>query len=280
MRRALRIDGMAWVMLTGLLCLGAIVVTAICAEGGASPATAPLANALDWQAALGLREPWRLWTCAWVHWNAAHLLVNVVGGGVVAFVGWRARLRVDAALAWLLAWPLTQVAMAALGADRVGAVMPHYGGLSGVLHAGAVVLGLSLAWPLARSRLHTLVAPSRKDAGFVATRASAIEPSRITEGPWAMTEMGAHTVAPAPASTLDQPSAGPPEAVERPLRERWIGVAIVVGTLAKVLFEAPWRLAPQPSAALGISVAPMAHACGVMAGLLAWGGVRLLARRR
>jgi hypothetical protein len=155
--------------------------------------------------------------------------------------------------------------------------MPHYGGLSGVLHAGAVVLGLSLAWP--RARVRPRIAPSRANTGFDTARASAIEPSRITEGPWAMTEMGAHTLAPASASTLDPPMSGPPVALGRPLRERWIGVAIVLGTLAKVLLEAPWSLVPQPSAALGIAVAPVAHACGVLAGLLAWGGMRVLARR-
>ena len=270
MRRALRIDGRAWIRLAALLCLGAVVVTAISAEGGGAMASAPLANALDWQPALGLREPWRLWTCAWVHWSAAHLLVNAVGAVVVAFVGWRARLPAAAALAWFLAWPVTQLVMAALGTDHVAAVMPHYGGLSGVLHAGVVVLGLSLAWPSARMRFRPPATPSRMDTGFVATRSSTIEPSRLTEGPWAMTEMGTPTAL--PVSTLDQP---PPVArVERPLRERWIGVAIVAGTLMKVVFEAPWDLAPRPSAALGMSVAPVAHACGVVAGLIAWALVR------
>ena len=267
---------MAWVMLTALLCAGAAIVTAMSAGNGVVQATAPLANALDWQAALGLREPWRLWTCAWVHWSAAHLLVNLVGAIVVAFVGWRARLSAAAALAWFLAWPTTQLAMAALGSERVAAAMPHYGGLSGVLHAGVVVLGLSLAWPVVRARTRLPAAPSRMDTGFVATRASAIEPSRITEGPWAMTEMGTHTVL--PVSTLDQ--AAPVAEIGRPLRERWIGVAIVAGTLLKVLFEAPWDLAPRPSEALGMAVAPVAHACGVLAGLVAWGGVRLLGRRQ
>jgi len=56
-------------------------------------------------------------------------------------------------------------------------------------------------------------------------------------------------------------------------------VAIVVGTLMKVLFEAPWDLAPRPSAMLGMSVAPVAHACGIAAGVLAWGASRLLLRR-
>ena len=206
MRAAHRIDGMAWVMLAGLLCLGAIVVTAISAEGGAAPSAAPLANALDWQPALGLREPWRLWTCAWVHWSAAHLLVNVIGAVVVAFVGWRARLPASAAHAWLLAWPVTQVLMAALGTDRLVAAMPHYGGLSGVLHAGVVVLGLSLAWPLARMPARAPASPARGDTGFAVTRASAIEPSRITEGPWAMTEMGTHTVLPALCEEIGMPA--------------------------------------------------------------------------
>jgi hypothetical protein len=267
---------MAWVMLAALLCVGAVVVTAISAEGGGALAAAPLANALDWQAALGLREPWRLWTCAWVHWSATHLLVNAVGAIVVAFVGWRARLPPAAALAWFAAWPITQLAMAALGSDRVAAAMPHYGGLSGVLHAGVVVLGLSLAWPVMRAHVRAPAAPSRLDTGFVATRASAIEPSRITEGPWAMTEMGTHTVL--PASTLDQPPLV--ARVERPLRERWIGVAIVAGTLVKVMFEAPWNLAPRPSEVLGMAVAPVAHACGVVAGLVAWAAVRASDVRR
>ena len=278
MTRAAAIDGRAWVLLAALLCGGAVVVSAICAEGGGLPAASPVARALDWQPAIGLREPWRLFTAAWVHWSLAHLAINLAGGAVVAFVGWRARLEAAAAWAWLVAWPLTQVAMAALGAERIGAVMPHYGGLSGVLHAGVVVLGLSLAWPLARASARPPAASARADAGFVATRASAIEPSRITEGPWAMTELGATGAM--PLSTLDQPPPAPVSAAERPLRERWIGVAIVAGTLAKVVSEAPWDLAPRASEALGIAVAPVAHACGIVAGVVAWGAMRLAQRRR
>jgi membrane associated rhomboid family serine protease len=281
-RRALRIDGVAWVMLAGLLCLGAVVVTAISAERGALPAGAALARALDWQPALGLSEPWRLWTCAWVHWSAAHLGVNVAGGLVVAFVGWRARMPAVATATWFAAWPLTQLLMAALGNDRLGSVMAHYAGLSGVLHAGVIVMGLSLAWPLVRPRIRRTPgaggAPSRMDTGFVASRASMIEPSRITEGPWAMTgleELGAQTGL--PVSTLDQ---APFEVDTAPaLRMRWIGVAIVAGTLMKVVFEAPWELAPRPSAVLGTPVATIAHACGAAAGLLAWVGARIAARR-
>jgi hypothetical protein len=274
-KRALRVDGMAWALLSALLGLGAIVVTAIAAEGGGGIASSPITHALDWQAALGLREPWRLWTCAWVHWSAAHLAVNLAGAAVVAFVGWRARLPPAAAAAWFAAWPATQLLMDAIGSERLAAAMPSYGGLSGVLHAGVVVLGLWLAWPPARLRSRPRVTPSRADAGFAATHAPAIEPSRITEGPWAMTEMGAPTAL--PVSTLDQPPLR--VTAERPLRERWIGVAIVAGTLAKGVSEAPWDLAPRASATLGIGVAPVAHACGFAAGLLAWAGVRALGRR-
>jgi len=225
--RALRVDGAAWVLLSASLCLAAIAVTAACAKMGSAPAATPLGQALDWQPALGLSQPWRLWTCAWVHGTAAHLAVNVAGGAVIAFVGWRARLAPAAAVAWLLAWPGTQALMAAIGDAPMEAAMPHYFGLSGVLHAGVIVLGLSLAaWP---------PAPARAPAS-----------ARGRDTPRAMT------------------------------RERWIGAAIVAGTLAKVALEAPWHLAPRPSEALGIAVAPIAHACGVGAGLLAWMAVRLI----
>jgi len=216
--RALRVDGAAWVVLSVSSCLAAVAVTAACARLGEPPSATPLAHVLDWQPALGLSEPWRLWTCAWVHGSIAHLLVNVIGGAVLAFVGWRARLSPAAALAWLLAWPGTQLLMAAIGSQRLAGAMPHYFGLSGVLHAGVVVLGLSLAW---------------RDA----------------------------------------------HAHARPWRERWIGLAIVAGTLAKVALEAPWALAPHADEVLGIAVAPVAHVCGVGAGLLAWAALGLARRR-
>jgi len=220
--RALRVDGAAWVVLSVSACLAGVAVTAACARLGEPPSATPLALYLDWQPARGLSEPWRLWTCAWVHGSIAHLLANVAGAAVLAFVGWRARLAPAAALAWLLAWPGTQLLMAAIGSPRLAAVMPHYFGLSGVLHAGAVVLGLSLARPRAHAHTHAL---------------------------------------------------------EPPRRERWIGLAIVAGTLVKVALEAPWTLAPHADETLGIAVAPVAHACGIGAGLLAWAALGLVLRR-
>ena len=228
MIRALRVGGAAWVLVSAALCLASLVVMAICARSGSAPAATPLENALDWQPALGWREPWRLWTCAWVHGSAAHLGVNLAGGAVVAFVGWRARLPPAAAGAWLLAWPGTHALMAAIGGARLASAMPHYFGLSGVLHAGVIVLALWLAGAPARAR--------------------ASAPAALGEAPLAMTH------------------------------ERWIGAAIAVGTLVKVVLEAPWDLAPRPSEALGIAVAPFAHACGVGAGLLAAVVMRLAGR--
>jgi hypothetical protein len=271
----LRVNGAAWVALAALLGVGAIVVTAIAAEAGVPLLAAPLAEALDWQPALGLHEPWRLWTAAWVHWSGAHLGVNLAGVAVVGAVGWRARAGTATAAAWFVAWPLTQALMAAVGAGLLVA-MPHYGGLSGVLHAGVVVLGLALAWPRTVVRTRQRPGAGRADTGFGATRASMIEPSRITEGPWAMTGLD-EAAAPSllPMSTLEL--ARIPAAVEpaQDARDRWIGIAIVAGTLLKVLFEAPWDLAPRPDAELAVAVAPIAHACGIAAGAIGWVAVRV-----
>jgi rhomboid family GlyGly-CTERM serine protease len=91
---------------------------------------------LDWQPALWAAEPWRVLSGALVHWSLQHLLANLAGCAVLALLGWAARLR--ATPAWLLAWPLTQLGLLAQPA------LLHYGGLSGVLHAGVAVAVLEL----------------------------------------------------------------------------------------------------------------------------------------
>ena len=96
---------------------------------------------LDWQPALAFAEPWRAFSGAFVHWSAAHLAANLVGAGVVAALGMAARLPLAAAGAWALAWPLTQAGL------LVQPALAHYGGLSGVLHAGVAVAAL---WLVAR----------------------------------------------------------------------------------------------------------------------------------
>ena len=223
-----RLPGAAWVAVAAVLALGALVVAAVAiqVDAGLHPGGS-FDSALDWQPGRAWPQVWRPWTSAWVHWSGAHLLVNLLGAAVVAGVGWRARASARAALAWFLAWPLTQMLLA-LPADLPGHglhaahPMAHYGGLSGVLHAGVVVLGLALALP------DSLAARGRKEDGL-----APLTPTEAT-------------------------------------RHRIVGLGLVAGTLAKVLLEAPWDLALRPSALLGIDVAPLAHACGVAAGLIGW----------
>jgi len=91
-------------------------------------------DGLDWQPDLAVAQPWRLWTAAWVHWSVLHLLANLAGCAAVAGFGIAARAQREAVVAWLLAWPLTHAALA------IQPQLLHYGGLSGVLHAGVAVV--------------------------------------------------------------------------------------------------------------------------------------------
>jgi len=93
---------------------------------------------LDWQPGLLGRQAWRAWTGALVHWSRLHLMANLAGTAVLALLGWAARLDARSSLAWLLAWPLTQIALLA----QPGLL--HFGGLSGVLHAGVAVAVVAL----------------------------------------------------------------------------------------------------------------------------------------
>jgi len=96
------------------------------------------ASRFDWQPGLAWQQPWRWWSAAWVHWSQAHLAANLLGTGLVALLGWRAGSDRAEAAAWFAAWPLTHLALLAQPA------LPHYGGLSGVLHAGVVVAAFAL----------------------------------------------------------------------------------------------------------------------------------------
>jgi rhomboid family GlyGly-CTERM serine protease len=86
--------------------------------------------ALDWQPAIAAREPWRALTAVGVHYDSAHLAGNLAGAALAALFGVVARVTPPVAWAWLVAWPLTQLALL----SRPD--LAHYGGLSGVLHAG------------------------------------------------------------------------------------------------------------------------------------------------
>ena len=96
---------------------------------------------LDWQPERAAAEPWRAFSGAFVHWSTDHLMANLLGAAVVAALGLAARLPLPATLAWAAAWPLTQAGL------LLQPALAHYGGLSGVLHAGVAVAAL---WLLVR----------------------------------------------------------------------------------------------------------------------------------
>jgi len=100
---------------------------------------------LDWQPALWAHEPWRALSAALVHWSAQHLLANLAGCAVLALLGRAGRLR--ATPAWLAAWPLTQLGL------LLQPALLHYGGLSGLLHAGVAVAVVELLARHGRDRL-------------------------------------------------------------------------------------------------------------------------------
>ena len=96
------------------------------------------ASLLDWQPSLFWTQPWRCVTGAWVHLSRQHLVANLGGLLTALVLGWAARLPARAALAWLLAWPLTQLGL------MTQPQLLHYGGLSGVVHAAVAITVLHL----------------------------------------------------------------------------------------------------------------------------------------
>lgn len=119
-------SGQPWLTCTAVLCAGSLLAWLL-----------PTAW-LDWQPEQAWQQPWRWITAAFVHWSPLHLGANLLAAVVVGAYGWAARLPPSAALAWVLAWPLSH------GALLVQPALGHYGGLSGVLHAGVAVVCLWL----------------------------------------------------------------------------------------------------------------------------------------
>ena len=90
-------------------------------------------HAMDWRS-----QPWTLWTTAWVHMNTPHLIGNQIALGAMTAMAWIVHPPRLCTLAWLLAWPLTTITL--LWWPQIGYAV----GLSGVLHAGVVVLAVHL----------------------------------------------------------------------------------------------------------------------------------------
>lgn len=127
----MRSPGHAWLALAAVAGAGSVLVWWM-----------PAAS-WDWQPALAGSEPWRAITGAWVHWSSLHLAANLTGAAVVGLFGWAARVPWPMALAWAAAWPLTQLGL------LTRPELAHYGGLSGVMHAGTVI---GVLWLIAGPR--------------------------------------------------------------------------------------------------------------------------------
>ncbi len=192
-------------MTRGRAALGWVAVAALLGIGALLVHGAP-ADALDWQRARAWSQPWRWWSAAWVHLSDLHLAANLAGLLLVALLGIAADVTPRGVLAWLLAWPATQLALV------VEPGLTRYGGLSGVLHAAVAVVGVQL----------------------------------VAEGP---------------------------------RLRRGLGALLLAGLAAKVLVEAPWRAPLQHPPGWDIAVAPLAHASGAVAGVLAALALRAWQRR-
>lgn len=122
---------------------------------------------LDWQPGLVVRQPWRAWSAVFVHYSALHLGANIAGAVLVALLGVVTRLPMRATVAWLLAWPLTQLGLLAQPQ------LLHYGGLSGVLHAGVAV-----------AAVHVLVEGTRAQRLIAGALVAGLALKIAGEAPW------------------------------------------------------------------------------------------------
>jgi rhomboid family GlyGly-CTERM serine protease len=184
----------AWVAFGLALCAGALLAWPVSHE------------AIDWQPALAISQPWRAFSGAFVHYSPLHLGANLAGGLLIAALGHAARMPLRDVIAWCVAWPSTQLGL------LLQPGLQHYGGLSGVLHAGVAIVAVHLLF------------------------------------------------------TGDT-------------RRRRIGAAIFAVLLGKVLGESPWDGPLRYPAGWDIAVAPLAHAAGLVSGLLCAVIAEGLARR-
>jgi rhomboid family GlyGly-CTERM serine protease len=121
-------------------------------------------SARDWQPTLALSQPWRAFSAAFVHYSTSHLGANLAGCAVLAFFGWAARVPAVALCLWGLAWPLGHALLGLVPA------IAHYGGLSGLLHAGvavACVFSLAAARPRGDAALGPALERQRLIAAIV-----------------------------------------------------------------------------------------------------------------
>jgi rhomboid family GlyGly-CTERM serine protease len=92
-----------------------------------------------WHAATWQQHPWAVFTAAFVHLSAAHLLGNLLALAALALLGQALRAGGASALALLAAWPLGTAGL------QLWPSITSYGGLSLVVHAGVAVLAAHCA---------------------------------------------------------------------------------------------------------------------------------------
>jgi rhomboid family GlyGly-CTERM serine protease len=175
--------GFAW-------CLVALVLLA-----GSLLAQGPAAHAvLEWQPARALDEPWRAWSAAFVHYSRLHLIGNLAGLALTAAFGWVSRVPTSAAVAWCLAWPLTHLLFLGLAPD-----LRHYGGLSGVVHAG-VAIGL----------VHLFITGTRGQRLVASALLAGLIAKIVSETPWrgAVQQLDGWDIAIAPMAHVSGALAG------------------------------------------------------------------------
>jgi len=122
---------------------------------------------IDWQPALAAAQPWRAFSAAFVHYSALHLAVNLAGALLVGALGQVASVPLRCVAAWLLAWPLTQLGL------LLQPELLHYGGLSGVLHAGVAVVVV-----------HLIVAGTRVQRRIAWALGAGLVLKVLMEAPW------------------------------------------------------------------------------------------------
>lgn len=114
--------GLAWLAVASLLGACALAAWAVPRD------------AIDWQPALAFSQPWRAFSAVGVHYSAQHLAANLGGVLLAGGFGFAACVPARLALAWFAAWPLTHFGL------LLEPELAHYGGLSGVLHAGVAIV--------------------------------------------------------------------------------------------------------------------------------------------
>ena len=155
-----------WVALAGLLGVGSLIVFGLEHWSGSGLWRPSLA--LDWQPSLSGSQPWRVWSAGLVHHSELHLAANLAGCVLVAALGLAARVPTRCVVAWALAWPALHLGL------WVQPAVTHYGGLSGVLHAGVAVVAV-----------HLLLRPSRAQRRIGALVLAGLVMKLLGEAPWA-----------------------------------------------------------------------------------------------